>query len=478
MSFSAEFPDHLAVLFQPKRYKVLWGGRGAGRSWGVARALLLIGANRCIRVLCCRELQKSIAESVHKVLADQIVALGLSAHYDVEVARIKGKNGTTFSFEGIKNNAAAIKSYEGIDYCWVEEANKVSKSSWDILTPTIRKETPLNWRELGMEKPDFQAEIWMTLNPELDDDYTYKYFVKDPDLKPVQHRGSNGQPWVSMESADAIVVKMTYKDNPWFPSVLLQDLERTKRLDYDAYLNVWEGHTIQRLEGAVFKHQLRAAREEGRITKVPYEPEVPVDCFWDLGQRDYTAIWFGQYVSMQFRMLDFLEGQGEPDINFYIKQLQNKPYIYGTMYLPHDAKHSKMGYKHSIEQQVRSKFPSTQVVPKINKIADGLNMARLFFPKVWFDERNCADGLSHLNRYAFKVVEGQYSAEPFHDTHGHVDAADAFRCAAQAFHIPSKKGLLQSIGLPESLRLKTKIRESNAAGARGRTGSGLGWMGN
>lgn len=441
----------------------------------MARALLLIGAKRPIKVLCCRELQKSISESVHAVLKEQIVGLGLEAFYDVEVARIKGKNGTTFSFEGIKNNTTAVKSYEGIDYCWVEEANKVSKASWDILTPTIRKETPLNWREIGLERPEFQAEIWMTLNPELDDDYTYKNYVKDPDLKPVQHPGVDGQPWVSMESKDSIVVKMTYRDNPWFPSVLMQDLERQKRLDYDSYLNVWEGHTIQRLEGAVFKHQLRAAREEGRICRVPYEPEVSVDCFWDLGKRDYTAIWFGQFVGMQFRMLEFFEGQGVSDLNVYIKELKNKPYIYGTHYLPHDAAHSRLGYKHSIEQQIGVHF-NKKIVPKIKAIADGINMARMFFPKVWFDEKGCADGLAHLNRYAYKVVEGQYSNEPFHDAKGHVDAADAFRCAAQAFGMPKKRGLLESIGLPESMRRKTGISEANQAGARSRAGSGLGWM--
>ena len=140
LKLTPEFPDPLQVLFEPRRYKVLYGGRGAGRSWGVARALLLLGTQRPIRVLCCRELQKSISESVHKVLGDQIIALGLEAFYDVEVAKIKGKNGTTFSFEGIKNNATAIKSYEGIDYCWVERGEQsLQKSSWGILTPTIRE---------------------------------------------------------------------------------------------------------------------------------------------------------------------------------------------------------------------------------------------------------------------------------------------------------------------------------------------------
>ncbi len=104
----AEFPDNLQVLFEPKRYKILYGGRGAGRSWGVARALLMLGTQRAIRVLCCRELQKSISESVHKVLSDQIVALGLESFYEIQVSQILGKNGTSFRFEGIKNNATAI----------------------------------------------------------------------------------------------------------------------------------------------------------------------------------------------------------------------------------------------------------------------------------------------------------------------------------------------------------------------------------
>src|SRR5258708_18969379 len=165
MEVNAEFPGHLQILFRPKRRKVLYGGRGAGRSWGCARALLLMGQMRTIRVLCCRELQNSITESVHRVLSDHIESMGLGAFYEIQVAKIIGKNGTTFSFEGIKNNHTKIKSYEGIDYCWVEEADKVSKASWGILIPTIRKNG---------------SEIWLTFNPELETDYTFQRFVKHP----------------------------------------------------------------------------------------------------------------------------------------------------------------------------------------------------------------------------------------------------------------------------------------------------------
>lgn len=421
-------------------------------------------------MLCCRELQKSISESVHKVLSDQIEALGLSSFYEIQVSKIIGKNGTTFSFEGIKNNTNAIKSYEGIDYCWVEEANKVSKASWGILIPTIRKETPLNWRDLGMEKPDFQSEIWLTFNPELDTDYTYTRFVKDKNLKPVQHIGSNGQPWVSMESATAAVVKMTWAENPWFPEVLRAEMEEEKLRDYDNYLNIWMGHTVQQLEGAVYRKELQKARESGRIGDVPWEREVPVDCFWDLGRANYTAIWFGQFVAMQFRVLSFFEGQGE-DINFYLKELQQRSYIYGTMYLPHDAKHKKLVYKHSIEKIVRDKYPDTKLVPKAS-LTDGINAARLFFHKCHFDEIECADGIAHLQRYRYKIKDGQWSDEPDHDNVGDCDAADAFRYMAQAASMPrGRNGLLARIGLPRSSLQKNRETSGRPAGA------GLNWLG-
>jgi phage terminase large subunit len=472
IKLTPEFPDPLQVLFEPRRYKVLYGGRGAGRSWGVARALLMLGTQRPIRVLCCRELQKSISESVHKVLSDQIVALGLESLYDIEVAKIKGKNGTTFSFEGIKNNATAIKSYEGIDYCWVEEANKVSKTSWGILTPTIRKEIPKDWRELGMERPEFEAEIWMTFNPELETDYTYSNWVKDKRLKPVSHLGSAGQIWTSQESRDSVVVKMTHKDNPWFPEVLKRELEAEREKDYDNYLNVWEGFTVVQLEGTVFKKELRQARETGRIGEVPWEREVPVDCFWDLGRANHTCIWFGQFVSMQFRVVDFLDGQGE-DITYYLKELQNRGYVYGTMFLPHDAKHKKLVYKHSIEKIVRDKYPDTRIVPKTS-IQDGINMARLFFPKCHFDELACADGLSMLSRYKYKVVDGQITNDPVHDDEGVCDAADAFKYMAQAASLPrGKRDVLQKLGLPPSALGEDKAREF----ARRSLTSGLDWMG-
>ena len=204
----ASFPEALSFLHQPARYKVAWGGRGSGKSWSIARSLLLEGAANPIRVLCAREFQSSIQDSVHRLLADQVAVLGLGSFYSIEKTSIKGLNGTLFGFEGIRHNVNKIKSYEGVDRAWIEEAQTVSRSSWETLIPTIRKP---------------ESEIWISFNPVLETDETYERFVLNP-------------------PPGAVVKKVNWQDNPWFPDVLRAEMDYLKSTDYDAYLNVWEGH--------------------------------------------------------------------------------------------------------------------------------------------------------------------------------------------------------------------------------------------
>jgi phage terminase large subunit len=443
-----EFPAPLQCLFEPKRYKVLYGGRGAGRSWGVARALLLLGIKSSIRVLCAREFQNSIAESVHRVLSDQIALMGLDEFYHIEVARIKSKiNGTVFGFEGIKNNTTRIKSFEGVDICWVEEAEAVTKDSWRILIPTIRKETCSNGHRLRagqlqaneMKCPVCQevvrqSEIWITFNPNLETDYTYQRFVAnaDPDR--------------------SFVIRMTYADNPWFPDVLRQEMEADRDLglqpgheqDYADYLTVWEGHCKQVLTGAVYARELLRATEEGRVCTVPWEREWPVDTFWDLGRADNTAIWFGQRVAMQYRWLSYYEASGQ-HISHFLQEMQHQGYTYGTCYLPHDAKAKRLGSKRTIEEQVRQAGYRVQIVPKLS-LVDGINAARTIFPNSWFDEDGTRDGLLALRNYRYKVINDRLSNEPLHDWAS--DGADAFRYASIAMKMPREKSsLLSKLGI-------------------------------
>lgn len=207
-----EIPEKLLFfLTEKKRYKVAYGGRGSGKSWTAARCLILFSLKSKIRVLCTRQLQTSIKDSVHKLLSDSIQTMGLDAFFDITRDTIRcAKTGSEFIFKGIQNNINEIKSIEGIDYCWVEEAQSVSEESWSILIPTIRKEG---------------SEIWVTFNPDREEDATYQRFVK------------NNPP-------DSIVRLVNFYDNAWFPDVLHKEMEYDKEVDYGKYEHIWLGKTV------------------------------------------------------------------------------------------------------------------------------------------------------------------------------------------------------------------------------------------
>lgn len=418
---SVEFPTKLQCLFTPSRYKVLYGGRGGAKSWGAARAALLKGAQQPLRVLCARELQNSIKDSIHLLLSQQIYNIGMGYLYDIQQAAIKGTNGTEFNFEGIKNNSTKIRSYEGINLCILEEAVNISKESMTTLIPTVRKEN---------------SEFWILFNPKLEEDYIYTNFVKNP-----PPRVLNGKPW-------CIVQKVSWRDNPWFPDVLRQEMEELKAKDFDEYLHVWEGHCVQILEGAIYAQEMRDALAEGRITSVPWERSVPVDTFWDLGRANHTSIWFTQYVGFEYRILDFYQNRLQ-HIDHYLEVLQNKKYIYGNHWLPHDAKAKTLGTRKSIEEQIRAKFTNVRIVPKLS-ITDGIQATKSILPNCWFDESRCAEGLKCLKNYHYEVIPGtqSYSQNPVHD--GYSDGADSFRMAGIGMGAPRKA---------PNLKLFQKVRE-------------------
>lgn len=395
----AAFPEKFDILFQPKRYKVLYGGRGGAKSWGIGRALVLLAATKTLRILCVRELQNSISESVHKLLSDQIEALGLSHVYEIQKQVIINKvTGSTFNFEGIRNNVAKIKSYEGIDIVWAEEAALMSKNSWDVLIPTVRKAG---------------SEIWISFNPENEDDETYKRFV-------------------IRKAPDSVVVKMTWRDNPWFPEVLRMEMEACKASNYDDYLWIWEGNCRQTLDAAIYKEEVRAVLTEERVCHVPYVRGVPVDVTLDLGKSHYTSLWFRQSVALERRYLKFHQAQGK-EVEYFVQVIKNSGYVIGTITLPHDAKHVRLGMKFSIEQQIRQAFPANtvKVLPR-TKIHEGILAVRRIFPYCYFDAENTVDGWKALRNYNWEVIAGttRFSDKPAQDEF--TDAADAFRYDALA----------------------------------------------
>ncbi len=456
-----QFSDSLQCLFVPKRLKVLWGGRSAGRSWGCARALLTLARGRRIRVLCAREFQNSIEESVHRVLKSQIEEELKWGHlFNVEKQKIVGlEQGSEFLFEGIKNNTTRIKSYEGIDYCWIEEGAKLSRESWKIIEPTIRGE---------------KSELWITLNPELETDFVYATMIKDRELRTVEP-GRFAQPvrrvWETKpgEFKGMMSVKMTWEDNPWLPTTMRDSMEDMKEKDYDSYLNVWEGFPKQALEGAVYKEQLRRAQEEERICSVPWERTVPVDTYWDLGKGDATVIWFVQQVAMQIRVLDYFTADGL-DVEDYIKVLQRKQYAYGIHVLPHDAEHKRLGMKKTIKEQFESYYPGKVRIARKIALMDGINMTRMLFPNMWFDEANCEEGLNTLRHYCYAIKDGQRSKEPNQNWAGHT--ADALRYMAVTIRDPD-----MDRGAELTIRKLEEAWDGMRKKARDTVGGGLSWMG-
>jgi phage terminase large subunit len=393
------FPKKLRCLFEPanSRYRILYGGRGAGKSHSVARALLCKAVLKPLRILCAREFQTSIKDSVHKLLCDQIYDLKLEAHYDITQSTIRGKNGSEFIFAGIKNNVNGLKSIEGIDYCWVEEANNVSALSWDVLIPTIRKE---------------KSEIWITFNPELPTDETYKRFVLSP-------------------PENAIVQKVNWNDNPWFPEVLDLERQTLRNRDFEAYQNVWEGFTRSTIDGAVFAKEMQRAEQDQRITNVPYDPVKPVIAVFDLGWADATAVWFVQFIGMETRLIRYYE-TNQTTISEIMAKMQTFGYVYDTIYLPHDARNKTLASQgRSIEDIVRGAGFNVRVLERI-PIADSINAARTIFSSCYFDKNNCSDGLDCLRHYRYDVdpETKQFSKTPMHDNYSH--GADAFRYIGMA----------------------------------------------
>lgn len=387
----SQFPSKLKFLFQPNRYKVAYGGRGSGKSWGFARALLMQGTEKPMRILCAREIQKSIKQSVHTLLKDQIQALGLGSFYEVVETAIRGVNGTEFTFAGLATNTVeSIKSFEGVDIVWIEEAQTVSKRSYDILIPTIRKPG---------------SEIWVTFNPYMDTDDTYKRFIID---KP----------------NDAVVVKMNYNDNPWFPDVLERERARCKANNPEDYDNIWEGATKAAADGAIYHKEVRQAQEEGRITKVAPDRLLKTHIVMDLGWNDSMSIILCQRNLTEIRIIDYIEDDHRT-LDSYSDQLKQLGHNWGTMYLPHDARNRDFKHGISSEEIMQRLGWDTEIVPK-SDIETGIKLARMTFDRAYFDSVKAERLVECLKNYRRGINQTTNEpGAPLHDEYSH--GADAWR---------------------------------------------------
>lgn len=212
-------PEKLQFLREPSRFKCAWGGRDACKSWTFARVLLWKGRKERLRILCAREFQNSIQESVHWLLCDQVKRLGYMEDYRLQQTAITGFNGSEFIFKGLKTNPHAIMSLEGVDIVWIEQAEKFSKRSWEVLIPTIRKAG---------------SEIWVVFNPDLKEDPTSQMFIENP-------------------IPEAVIQEMNWRDNPYFTEDLRKYKDYLAAVDVDAYNHVYEGKYREHSEAQVLK---------------------------------------------------------------------------------------------------------------------------------------------------------------------------------------------------------------------------------
>lgn len=391
----AEFPSKLKFLFKEGlRYKVAKGGRGSGKSWGFARALLIQGAAKPLRIGCFREVQKSIKDSVHKLLSDQISALGLTSQYEVLETVIRGRNGTEFLFGGLADHTVeSIKSFEGLDIAWVEEARNVSKRSWDILIPTIRKPG---------------SQIWVSYNPELETDETHVRFVIN-------------------EPPRSEVVTMNYHDNPWFSPELEEERKHCQLTAPKDYDNIWLGKCKPAVSGAIYYDEVAAAEEQGRICNVPYDPLLKVHVVFDLGWNDAMAISLVQRGPADLRVIEYIE-DSHKTLDHYSAELKKRNLNWGKLYLPHDGRNRDFKTGKSAEEIMQALGWEVAITPNMS-IEDGIRLARMTFPRVYIDKTKGERLVQCLKRYRRSInQQTQEPGGPLHDEWSH--GADDFRYIA------------------------------------------------
>lgn len=414
-TLEVEVPRKLLPLVwqKPARYKGAHGGRGGAKSHFFAEQIILRALTVKTRAVCIREVQNSIKESVRQLLVDKIAKFGLEQHFECLESEIRCPHGGLIIFKGMQAyNAANIKSLEDYDIAWVEEAQTLSAVSWRMLRPTIRKEG---------------SEIWCSWNPRHDTDTVDEFF-----------RGAS-------RHEGAVCVEVNWRDNPWFPQVLRDEMERDFAADPEMAEHVWNGGYELITEGAYYAKLIADAEREGRIGEFPYNPKLPVLTSWDLGVDDYTAIWFWQEDGETATVLDYYEVSGDgaeeivktalPELNPDLDEAaaamvdlgRRQPYTYAKHFLPHDVGNREWGSGGRSRVEI---LMGLGVKPLNRGVAQGpverIAASRRLLPATRFNNTERVQlGLKRLRRYQRKWNDalGTYTT-PLHDDASH--GADAF----------------------------------------------------
>lgn len=410
MEAQIDIPDAFIELFQPSkkwRHILYHGGRSSGKSTTVAIYLVTLATNRPVRILCCREVQRSIKESVHRLLSDCIRKYKLPG-WTITEETLRNRNGSEFIFKGLHGNDQDVKSTEGVDICWIEEAQSVSMNSIDVLIPTIRK--------------DGSFLIW-TMNRLTEEDPVWNRIAKNPDERT----------YVRQVNSDEIELLLS-------PEVI-HEREKMRKDNPELFEHVWLGQPLTVNTGSVFGKQLAQAREDGRIGSVPYDDALGCYTAWDLGIGDATAIWFFQVTTGgEIHFIDHYESSGE-DLGHYISVIQNKPYQYNKHFLPHDANARELQTNMTRADFFRNRGINNVEVLRPTKFTLGTDdislVARPKFSKCWFDEKKCQRGLECLRAYHYEYDDKNklLKDKPCHDWSSHSSSAFIYAMMAETEQI-------------------------------------------
>jgi phage terminase large subunit len=406
-------------LLKPRRYKGARGGRGSGKSHFFAEMIVEQAIrNPGTRVVCIREVQKSLAQSAKKLIEDKIQSLNVGSLFSPLKTEIGTPGGGVILFQGMQDHTAeTIKSLEGMDVAWIEEAQTLSDRSWRMLRPTIRKD---------------KSEIWASWNPRLKSDPVDKFFREPANLQDPQ----------------IVSVEANWRDNPWFPSVLEEERLRDLANDPDAYPHVWEGEHITILTGAYYAPALRQAEAEGRIDFIPVDPNLRIYAFWDIGgpgkKADAMSIVIAQFVAQRINVLDHIEGVGQV-LGYYTQELRDRGWEKAFCVVPHDAAqtHADNPTGMDFEAQLRqSGFQTRKVHSPPGIVMQRIATVRRLFPRIFFNKDKTEGLRSALGWYHEKKDEKrEIGLGPDHDWSSH--AADAFGLMAISYEEPRK--VIQSL---------------------------------
>jgi len=395
-------------LLDPARYLGAHGGRGGGKSHFFAELLV----ERCLLergllAVCIREIQRTLAQSSKRLIESKIVSMGVGSSFRVLNDRIEAPGGGLIIFQGMQDaNAESIKSLEGFNVAWIEEAQSLSHRSLALLRPTIRAEG---------------SQIWASWNPRRKSDAIDEFL-----------RGQKPD--------NAIVVKASWRDNPWHSATLEEERQLDRERYADRYLHIWEGDYATAFAGAYYAQGLAQAKAEDRIGIVTADPLARMRLFVDIGgagaKADAMAVWVTQFVGDRILVLDYLETQGQT-LGYVVAELRSRGYQSAEVYLPHDGINTSVVTGKTLADHWRDAEFSVTVIKNQGPGAAAMRIeaVRRLFSKIWFNEATTEAGRDALGYYHERRDERRdVQLGPEHDWSSH--AADAFGLMAVCYEEP------------------------------------------